>query len=416
MLFRGLTRRAGTLQFPFLAGAVMASWFLPQAMLLMDRGELPSGGYDMTMMMAMFCMIAVLFGTGRVSRLDRPEKEEHDERRLLHAAVGLSVIGATAYALILQTPVTQTADGLTTGIVTIYFFLFKAQYFGLAISLLILFQRFSFTALALVAFNVMTMSGFILFGGRRGPMVELAMITFCALWFQRRVAPPRFLFVIIIIGSALFFNMIGEYRSLVQRTNENAGGQLPKLSEVLEINFIESFLAYSESRTHEVRNAIYAVAAAAKELEFTFGAEYWNFFVFRYVPGQFVGHDLKAALQFSIDDQKMKIFGYRVQTGTTSTGIADAFTSFSFFGAFVFALISYLFRKLWVKAMKGSIRAKYYYCILITTGLHGITHGTNWFIVFLLQAYLFSWPMFWFARKKIQAGHEAILQSDVRQS
>jgi hypothetical protein len=46
------------------------------------------------------------------------------------------------------------------------------------------------------------------------------------------------------------------------------------------------------------------------------------------------------------------------------------------------------------------LKGQYFYCILITTGLHSITHGTAWFVAFVPQALGFSWIVFRWAEIK----------------
>jgi hypothetical protein len=403
VLVRGLLRRGGILEYPFLVAATMAGWFMPQALLLMENPSLPEFGYEITMGMAALSMLAVLFGNRYFARSSAADPFQYAEARLLIGAAVLSGIGAAAFALILRTPIEQTEEGLTTGIVTIYFFFFTAQFFGLALSLMIFLRRYSPLAAAIVAFDYFTMSGFVLFGGRRGPLVELALITLCALWFQRRILPPRALFILGIAGSALFVNAAGEYRGLVSSINEyQAEGQarLPTFDELMRIDFVGSFASGDPRRTDEVRNAIFDISATLETMGFRLGLDYWNYLVFRYVPAQIVGRDVKEAMRVELPDLAAQAYGYRRWIGTTHTGFADAFMSFGPAGALVFGLVSALLAGYWRRAMNGSLKAQYFYCILITTGLHAITHSTAWFVVFVPQAFGFSWILFRWAQSE----------------
>jgi hypothetical protein len=230
-------------------------------------------------------------------------------------------------------------------------------------------------------------------------MMEVVLILGCALWFQRRLQPPRTFVIVGVVATALLFNAIGEYRRLVTTINEySTEARLPTLDEFLQIDF---FGKYSLDTAFEARNAIYFTAATAETFKFNFGLEYWNFFVFRYVPGQFVGKDLKEALTVPVSINPSSVYPeYTRHPGTTYTGFADAFMAFAFLGALVYGAIARLLGRLWLSAVAGSLREQYFYCILITCALEAITHGTAWFVVFLLQAYLFSWPIFVFARHR----------------
>jgi hypothetical protein len=404
VLLRGLARPGGMLEYPFLAAATIAGWFMPQALLLMNDPYLPEGGYDVTMVMAALSMIAIVRGDGFAMRSSAAEIERYDEMRLLIGAAVLSAIGAVAFALLLRTPVEVNEEGLGTGIVTIYFFFFTAQFFGLALSLIVFLRRYSPLAAAIVAFDYISISSFILFGGRRGPLVEFALVTFCALWFRRRLAPPRALFIVGVVASALFVNAAGEYRSLVSSINANRsveeGGRLPTFDEVMQIDFIGAFTSGDLGRAAEARNAIFDIAATVETMGFRMGADYWNYMVFRFIPAQLVGRDLKERLTVHLPDPAAEVYGHRALLGTTHTGFSDAFMSFGLAGALMFGLIAALLSGHWRRAMRGSLKSQYFYCILVTTGLHGITHGTTWFVAFVPQALGFSWIVFRWAEIK----------------
>ncbi len=403
IVFQGLgTRQAGILQFPFLAAAVMAGWFLPQALKLHEEPTLPIGGYSLTMLYAAFAMFALWLGDKQRIRSTKPI-EQFDERGLAWGALFLSLVGAAAYALILRTTAEKTEEGLTTGIVTIYFFLYRAQYFGYALALILCLRKPSPFTLALVIFNISSLSGFILFGGRRGPAVELFLVSACAFWFQRRWLVPKMFMLVGIALGALFTAAAGRYRTLMQSINDPTArtgeARLPTLDEVLSIDWVGEFTEVSPEATFEVTNAVNYVSAAWETLSFDFGLSYWNYLIFRYVPGQFVGHDVKTSLQVALPDLPAQTYGYARHIGTTFTGFADSFTAFGPLGVLVFFLIARMLRHWWDRAERGSIRDQYYYCAMIATALHGITHATLWFVVAVPQLIVFSYFVFHFSPK-----------------
>jgi hypothetical protein len=116
------------------------------------------------------------------------------------------------------------------------------------------------------------------------------------------------------------------------------------------------------------------------------------------VPAQIVGRDVKEALKVDLEDLAMEVYGYRPWIGTTLTGFTDSFTSFGPAGPVAFGAIAAFLASFWRRAVSGSLSGQYFYCILITTGLHAITHGTAWFVAFLPQAFGFSWVVFRWAQ------------------
>lgn len=418
MLIRGMFRPGGILEFPFLVAATMAGWFIPQAYLLIDDPALPESGFDATMGIAALSMVAILLGDRYSSRVSVADTQQFDEWRLLIGAALLSGIGAVAFAALSGTSAERAEGGGATGVVTIYFFFFTAQYFGLALAINLFLKKYSPLAMAIIVFDYVTMSGFILFGGRRGPLVEIVLITFCSLWFQRRILPPRVVFILCVVVGALFVNGAAQYRGLVSGINQNRmdgqAARLPTLDEVLQIDFLGHYASTDPRRTDEARNAIFYIAAALDTSRFRLGLDYWNALVFRYVPAQIVGRDVKEALTVSLPDLASEVYLYPRWVGTTYTGFSDAFLSFGPAGAAVFGFIAALFAKYWKQAVSGSIRSQYLYCVLITTGLHGITHSSAWFLVFLPQAYLFSWLVFRPVRRRSASPPDVFVARELR--
>jgi hypothetical protein len=396
--------KTGPLRFSFMAALVVAGWFIPQALGLVDDLMLPDGGFALTMFYASACLVAVHLGDVLTKRPLSVNVVAYDEKRLLIGAWVLSAVGLFAYSLIFRIDIETNQQGLSTGLVTILFFFSKLQFFGFGIALLLLLSRWSWPALAVVLIDLNTFSGFVLFGGRRGPAVDIALIIICILWFQRRLMVSRVALVATAAAAAILVNSIGEYRSLVANN-----ARLPTLEELFEIDFLGNFIRITEEGFYEVRNAINYVAAAFETANYDFGLSYWNFLIFSYIPGQIVGADVKAALMFNLRDNPIAAFGYQRHIGTTFTGFADSFTSFSFLGVLVFFAISRLFANWWHRGNAGDLQAQVFYAISIATGLHGVTHGTQWFVAFLPMLFIFVLPLFAWARiKRVQARiHEA---------
>jgi len=402
LLLRGLLSRPNMLKFPFLASAVVAGWFIPQAIGLVDDPRLPQGGFVLTMMMASLCLLATVLG----EKSTRPKPNiliaRYDRRQLLIGAAVLSAVGLAAFNLILRTPAQVNDAGLTTGVVTILFFFSTLKFFGLAIALLLLLERFSWPALVIVAVDLNAIASFVLFGGRRGPAVEAFLIVACALWFQRRFILPRTVLIVAVVVASFLGNSIGEYRRLVTSINEYRTGEearLPGIDEILQIDFLDDFGRVLESGSYEARNAVMYIAGSQETGQFDFGTGYWNYLVFRYVPGQLVGFNIKQGLMFDLPDNSVDAFRYERHIGTSFTGFADAFISFWFFGVVVFAGIAALLTRWWDRAMVGAFEAKLFYCLSIVTAIQSVSHGTQWFLALLPQLFIFTIPILIWARR-----------------
>lgn len=406
ILIRGLLiKEGGVLQFSFLAAAVMVGWFLPQATKLLADTSLPAGGYSLAMFYAAAAMVALWLGNSIRFKFKNPIPYFSYDR-LAWGALALTLVGALAFSLITSTEAEKTAEGATTGIVTIYFFLYKAQFMGYAISLLLYLKRPTRLTLLLVGFNIITLSSFVLFGGRRGPATELAVITACAFWFQRRILVPRSVFVAAIALGAVFVASAGSYRSLISNINDEAmligDPRLPTFEELMTIDWIGGITS-PDTDVYEVKNSIYNISATWDTLDFRLGSMYYNHLVFAYVPGQLVGHELKTSLIIPQPDLAFDVYGHVRHFGTTLTGFTDTFANFGPFGVTIFFLIGAVMQAWWVRAMQGSIRYQFLYCSLAVTAMHAITHSTEWLLAGIIQNFLFTAAIFYFSALRAPA-------------
>ena len=331
LLVRGFWRHEDMLRFPFLAAAITAGWFIPQAIGLSENDSLPEGGFALTMLVAILSLGATVLGERAVQ--DRPPAtlQEYNERTLLVASMILSAIGIVAQFLILGTVRATLAEGgdiggQATGIVTIYFFFAEFQYYGLAIAILLLLRSFSWISFSIVAICIFLIGSVVIFGGRRGPATELGLIIASAFWFQRRMLPPRMLVVGVLVAATLLINSIQSYRNLMSTVAANSTeARLPTISELMELDFIGTMDSEVKSGSYEVTNAIYDIAATAQSANFDFGLVYWDYFVFRYIPAQIVGKDIKDTLMVTSTKDKWnnawEVFQYKPMIGTTSHGI-----------------------------------------------------------------------------------------------
>lgn len=394
LFLSGWLRRSGYLHFPFLAALVTLGWFLPQAIRLLDSTRLPANSFMLTMLYTSACLLAALLAWRKRERfVSIPDIPQYNSNKLMIYSAVLSAVGLLAYSTIFRIQWNFTDDGLTTGLVTILFFFAKLKYFGLAIAMALLFRKFSWVAFAIVAINLNAISGFLILGGRRGPLVFVLLMIAVLLYFRRGVVIPKAALIISFVLATLFVNGAGTYRQLVE-----AQGRMPTINELLESGITEA--TYAENKAFEVTNAINYVAASYESFQYNYGIQYWNFFVFSYIPGQLIGASNKKALMIDVPDVALQTYGHRRHIGTTMTGFADSFMAFSFFGVLIFYIISRFMKRIWHAACRDDISAQIMYACTITVALHAITHSTQWFFIFFLQAILFLLPGFYWARKR----------------
>jgi hypothetical protein len=415
----GLLSRHGHYQYVFLAGAVFAGWIAPQAVGLYSSYSLPEGGYERTLFMATLCTAAIYLGNVSSIKPWRSFAWNLDDKRLLIGAATLSAFGGF-FAYLLGSLPEEMKDAQMTGIGTIYYFFAQTQNYGYAIAAIQYARTRRPLALALVFIDLAFFAPAILVGARRGVAIEIGMITLLAFWFGRGWVISRALMVAaVIVGMMLVFST-GQLRQSASSSarSDQALTHLPTLDELSKIDFTANFDDILSKGSFELTNAIYYMAATAASESYNFGESYWNAFVFRYVPGQFFGKDLKTSLMFDVpdDNHAERIYGYKTVLGSTPTGLSDSYAAFWFFGAGVFFLISRIMARLYMAAVRQHRVAQILYMASITDALQAITHVSWWFFTPWVHYVLFLGPLFVWARVKINPAQRVASSAFTREA
>lgn len=132
----------------------------------------------------------------------------------------------------------------------------------------------------------------------------------------------------------------------------------------------------------ELRNAALIMEATWRYDLYQFGAGYWNQLVFRFVPAQLVGMDVKTGLMVSENlggiDRFLSSRTYSVPVGSTPTGVGDAFLQLGWFGWLFFLVLGVISRALWEAAVqsRNAIVAQLMYILTMTSAMRAVTHQT----------------------------------------
>jgi hypothetical protein len=390
----GLIKRERMIQFPFLVAIVFLGWVIPQLFGLTSDYLLPEGALAKTVMMSIFCAGAAYFGYRANTRPARLFKWRFSYKRLLSGSILLSLIGS--YFFYQMSRLAPEAGMQWSGIITVYLFLSELMTFGFVIAVLLHIRHQSWVTLAIIIFNCLLYVERIVIAGRRAAMIEFGMIILLGLWFKWRWVPPRLVVVGGLLLGVLLVNSMTEYRM----STSQAGIFQTDWSTILSIDYVGNLKSLTEEGGHELRNAAYGIEAVDQTLSFNYGASLWNTFVFRYVPAQFVGVDLKNSLMIELEDSASKVFGYKPLTGITQTGIQTAFQSFWFFGAFIFAIIGWIMSRWYLAATQGNFVAQILAMLMPGPALHAITHHHDIFFLPFVQWAVFLLPALMLAQDK----------------
>lgn len=379
-----LARPERMYQFPFLAGVMTFGFLLPQLPALVHDRFLPSGAYAKTMIMGILSLAMLVLGWRMARRPIKLLRMSFSETRLLWAAAGLSVFGAIFYFLLSRLPGDVSIGMQMTGMPVVYLFFAQLMPYGLAIALLCLARRPSWFALAIILFDLVFYLDRILVTGKRAEAIQLLLMILLAFWFYRRMVVPRIIMFAGIFAGTFLMTSMGDYRQITRA----ASGFV--LDDIIEIDYAANFNETLERGGLEMRNAVLRIDEIDRRLEFDYGKFHWNRIVFTFVPAQLVGARIKDALRLATPQPGRD---YNPLTGTTETGLVDAFASFWYFGALKFLLLAWVMRRLWETAVAGEMLGQLVYMLSIVPAMHAISHQTDWVVTVWLHMAIFLVPV-----------------------
>ncbi|MEP0911405.1 hypothetical protein NDI45_10795 [Leptolyngbya sp. GB1-A1] len=393
----GLIRPERVYQFPFFMGAIFVSFILPQAISLVDNPGLPDE-VALNRVLLMCCLCTAMSWIGYQAqpnqRLLTKLNIPLDKQKLFKAGIFLLVMAYFFNFLLSRTDIQRTDSGTWQGPSTIYIFFASVIYIAFSIFLLYALNQPTLKHWALTAVAAYPILQFIIDAGRRQPTITFLIIIGFSFWFVLRLIPPRWVFVLITIGGLYLIPLIGELRGSFWELVFSGDWQ------TISDSARESFNSLLEGEILELRNAAFLMDAAVKTGQHGYGTGFWNALVFQYVPGQIVGYGLKASLQIQLTNYDLtKLYGYIPHSGSTVTGIGDTFVEFDYFGCFIFAIIAYYFKNLWVSAIsQRSVVSALLYVGLVSPAMIGVTHGIGRFCQELVFQLFFVGAVAYYAR------------------
>ena len=384
----GMLRPERIYEFPFLTGVITFSFILPQVPGLAAESFLPAGAFARTAVFMMLCLFMCWWGWSGKAKPLSAFRIDFDEERLLIVAAVLSVAGAYFYFKLSRLPGELTIAVQMTGVPVVYIFFSRLLSYGLAIAALCIFRRFSWWSLVILAFDLVFYLDRIVVTGKRAEAIELIMIFALAWWFYGRRTIPRTLIIAAIFFGTLLMNSMGDYRAI---TKANSA---PVWDDIRQIDVVGNLSKVLRDGGDEMRNAILRIHNTATTLQFDYGKFHWNRLVFNFVPAQLVGANVKQSFMLPVPAMARD---YDPIVGTTETGMADAFQSFWYLGAFKFFILAYLVRRIWVTANEGEFSAQFTYALSIIPSMHAISHQTDWVLMIWVHMLLFAAPALLFA-------------------
>lgn len=264
--------------------------------------------------------------------------------------------------------------GQWTGIATILVFL--ASFTAIGFALLLFFNPPNRSRLSWpgIAYALWVLGDQVIFGGRRGPALDLFFIFCVFLFFHYGWIPKKYLALISAIMFTLFSLAISEVR--------NSGG-------VFALSLQDYLSAIQNVPPHffaDVSNALFVIQETRSTFNFSHVFSVTDRLVERLIPGQLVGRELKASLIFyegvSLSENHFS------PVGSTRTGIGSTFESLFVFGFVWFIIISRVLRRHSILMLKGSTLGAVMFALLLRSGVSAIGFQHANFFVDLCVLYL----------------------------
>lgn len=384
LLFWGMLRPERIYEFPFLTGVITFVFVLPQVPGLAGETFLPVHAFGRTTAFTILCLMMCWAGWRKNAKALTFFRLDFDEKRLLLASAFLSVAGAYFYYKLSRLPGELTIAVQMTGVPVIYIFFSRLLCYGLAVAALCLARRFSWWTVLILMFDLIFYLDRIVITGKRAEAIELVIIFALALWFYKGWAVSRILIIGGIFLGTLMMNSMGDYRAITKANDA------PVWDDISRIDVVGNLVKVLDEGGEEYRNAIVRIDHAASTMDFDYGKFHWNRLVFSFVPAQVVGMDVKQSLMLPMPPRALD---FNPVLGTTETGMADAFESFWYFGAFKFFFLSHFVRRVWVTANTGEFAAQFTYVLSIIPAIHAISHQTDWVLMVWVHMLMFAVPV-----------------------
>lgn len=396
IILAGFIQGNGLIWYPFLFAAVVLGWVVPQLLAIEAAGSAPGHSLQRTTAMVTLSLLAAWAGysfrTGRVNRSAFNVAPQAYNRNWLHIYTALAALfGAYFFFRVADLAAIAIEDfgGQWTGVITIFAFFASLLTYAFSLSVGSLIAERRFLPLATLLFCTIFILNRILIQGRREGAAAFAISAALFFYFRYRRQVPRSIQIAALAIGALFVTSIGDYRGTMLNTESGLKWTGAGLDDLMKIDFKDNFLLSDRPTTSmELFNAALVIEGAERGGYFDGGLSLWNRFIFSYVPAQIVGRDLKESLQFDLRNTRDD-FGYIWHVGTTSTGFAEAFRSFWYFGALVFFAIGRILRYWMTRALTGDYLGAVMMFVLLPKSLIAITHNASQFFLEFVSLFVF---------------------------
>ncbi len=410
MVVSYLRQKGQYCQFPFWAGIISLGFFFTQAVGgLAHVRQFPAGAYSAGMLSATLCMLALWIGfelaiqrsSNRTSWLSPAFNVE----RLYYAGVFFAITGIFFQWKLWSLPEELLNMSQWSGATVKYNFFASLFQFGLITMWILYLDQRKLLNTRILVFLIpclLLLADAAILRGRRAGMMNMCAYIVVGSWLVRRIAMPRWMLVLALVGGLIWVNSVSVYRSIMLDEDRTFS---ERLSIASQADYLSASKEAMEKSNIEFVNYINFRYICAKHALHDYGAWHWNNLVFNYVPAQLFGAQFKRSICFK-EEINAKIthlarseLNHVASTGSTVTGFMDAYRSFGWLGFMKFGLIGWLMGILYRRAMQGFFLGQLLYVYFLSDAMHAITHSTgqllfsSWVYFFALAFPVFYWAI-----------------------
>lgn len=386
MIASGFKSKMGVFQFPCLIGCVDLAFVFPQIYSIYNAPRNTDAYMSLALLFFSLCTLALWFGfyIGKTKINSSTSVSEFNPDALIKCVVVFFIVGAIAY---LSNRGSMKGGRASGTFVIIKFFQDYINY-ALFLILILLNRTHKYHKLLIILLFGELIIGFdILFlAARRANAIimVLAVLYFylnklsSSKYNARRWIVPIFFF----IGMILSTN-IADYRKNAYKGTMSASENFESL------DYSNTTAKIFNNPYGELNNAILGINYAYTHNAYDYGAGNWDGLVSTLVPKVLVGAKTKQDLFLPVPSQDFA--NTLTADGSTMTGYFDAFSSFGIFGFIKFFIIGIIMGFLWHRRQSSDL-SLFLYLLLLTPGLHLITHHSGYFFYNLALYALFIYP------------------------
>ena len=407
LVLSGFQKPERVYQYPFLTGGMFLIFIVPQAISLINNSKAtsnPESAIQRVLIMSCLCIIASWLGY--IIPLPKSWLPTSflpvNEKRLKWIAMFYVIIGIIFAWFVNQHLGTgiQRFSGRATGIVTVLIFFMRGFLnLGFPIVMIAAIKKPSFinSILAIISLIIPVYNAFFL--GRRTGIGLLFISIALAFYFVKRKFIPRWLIIVSIIIGMFSIISIRDYRQIL------ANNDWGRLTQINPVENLQTFIS-NENTVLELRNAAFLIDFTVEHGQYGWGGYYWDRIVFSFVPAQFLGTNFKQSLQLGNQpdtEQLSDAYNYAIPTGSTMTGIGEAFIQFDYFGCLMFAFSAFICKWLWYRALllNNGIEQSIYISVILSGTVGTVVTGHSYFLVSCISILIFTLPIRWLSINKV---------------